>query len=84
MESWFSQVNRMRSIINDYEGNYVVVSHALPIRAVVASFLDLDERESFGIEIRPASMSAVDIENNKVLSIGTLLLSDRIRKVFSQ
>ncbi len=83
MESWLSQVKRMRSIISDYDGNYVVVSHALPIRAVVASFLDLDERESFGIEIRPASMSAVDIENNKVLSIGTLLLTDRIRKVFS-
>jgi len=83
MESWLSQVKRMRSIISDYDGNYVVVSHALPIRAVVASFLDLDERESFGIEIRPASMSAIDIENNKVLSIGTLLLTDRIRKVFS-
>ncbi len=82
MESWSSQVKRMRKIIDDYDGNYVVVSHALPIRAVVASFLDLDEKESFGIEIKPASMSAIDISNNKVLSIGTLLLTDRIRKVF--
>lgn len=84
MESWASQVKRMREVLMDYDGNYVVVSHALPIRAAVASFLELDERESFGIEIRPASMSAIDVSSNKVLSIGTLLLTDRIRKIFSK
>jgi probable phosphoglycerate mutase len=83
MESWNSQVKRMRSIIDDYDGCFIVVSHALPIKALTASFLDMDERESFGIEIRLASMTAIDVENKKVLSVGTLLLTDKIKKLFS-
>lgn len=83
MESWNSQVKRMRSIIDDYDGCFIVVSHALPIKALTASFLDMDERESFGIDIKLASMTAIDVENDKVLSVGTLLLTDKIKKLFS-
>lgn len=83
MESWDSQVKRMRSVISSYDGCFVLVSHALPIKALTASFLEMDERESFGIDIKLASMTAIDVENNKVLSIGTLLLTDRIKKIFS-
>lgn len=83
METWDSQLERMRSALNDYNGTYIFVSHALPIRVLTASFLGLDERESFGIDIKLASMTAIDVEKNKVYSIGTLLLTDRIKKLFS-
>ncbi len=84
MEPWDSQVKRMRSALDDLDGCYILVSHALPIRAVTASFLDMDERESYGIDIKHASMTAIDIEKNKVLSIGTLLLTERIKNIFKE
>ncbi|MCL5930377.1 MAG: histidine phosphatase family protein [Candidatus Thermoplasmatota archaeon] len=83
METWDSQLERMRSALNDYDGTYIFVSHALPIRVLTASFLGLDERESFGIDIKLASMTAIDVEKNRVVSIGTVLLTDRIKKLFS-
>ncbi len=83
METWNSQLERMRSALMDYDGSYIFVSHALPIRVLVSSFLGLDERESYGIDIKLASMTVIDVEHEKVYSIGTLLLTDRIRKLFS-
>ncbi|MCL4334082.1 MAG: histidine phosphatase family protein [Candidatus Thermoplasmatota archaeon] len=83
METWNSQLERMKSALEDYDGRYLFVSHALPIRVLTASFLDLNERESYGIDIKLASMTAIDVENKKVLSIGTPLLTDRIKKMFS-
>lgn len=84
MEPWDAQVKRMRNALNDINGCYILVSHALPIRAVTASFLDMDEKESYGIDIKHASMTVIDLDNNKLLSIGTLLLTDRIKKFFSE
>ncbi len=84
MEPWDSQVKRMRNALDDLDGCYILVSHALPIRAVTASFLDMDERESYGIDIKHASMTAIDVEKNKVLSIGTLLLTERIKNIFKE
>ncbi len=78
MESWESHQNRFRDVFSEVNGIWVMVSHALPIRAAVCSFLDIDEIESFGVEIRNASMSVIDLENSRVLSIGSLLLSKRI------
>jgi phosphoglycerate mutase (EC 5.4.2.1) len=43
----------------------------------------LNERESYGIDIKLASMTAIDVENEKVLSIGTVLLTERVKKLFS-
>lgn len=83
METWSSQLNRLKSALADYEGQYLFVSHALPIRVLTASFLGLNERESYGIDIKLASMTAIDVENEKVLSIGTLLLTERVKKLFS-
>lgn len=83
MESWTSQVKRMRNVLTEYDGCFILVSHALPIKALTASFLEMDERESFGIDIKLASMTAIDVERSKVLSIGTLLLTEKIRKIFS-
>jgi probable phosphoglycerate mutase len=79
METWESILTRMRAAIDDYDGCYIVVSHALPIRALTASFLGLDEAGSFGIDIKPASMTAVNVEDGKVLTIGTLLLTEKVK-----
>lgn len=84
METWSSQLDRLKSALADYEGQYLFVSHALPIRVLTASFLGLNERESYGIDIKLASMTTIDVENEKVLSIGTLLLTERVKKLFSK
>ena len=83
MESWESHQNRFKEVFSEVNGIWVIVSHALPIRAAICSFLDIDETESFGVEIRNASMSIVDLENSSVLSIGSLLLSKRILSTIS-
>ena len=84
METWNSQLDRLKSALADYEGQYLFVSHALPIRVLTASFLGLNERESYGIDIKLASMTTIDVENEKVLSIGTVLLTERVKKLFSK
>ncbi|MEM0157041.1 MAG: 2,3-diphosphoglycerate-dependent phosphoglycerate mutase [Thermoplasmataceae archaeon] len=83
MESWNSQVLRMRTVLDSIEDVHILVSHAMPIRAAIASYLDLDEVESFGIEIRNASMSVIDVQNEKIISIGSLLLSDRVKSMLA-
>lgn len=80
MESWESHVRRFRNVLDSVSGVWVLVSHALPIRAAISSYLDLNEEESFGIEIRNASVSVIDIDREKVICIGSFLISDRIRK----
>ncbi len=84
MEPWDSHIRRMLSLIADYSGSYIIVSHALPIKAIICHFLDLSEIESFSIEIKNASMSAVLLKDKKVLSVGSLLLSKRIIDAFSK
>ncbi|WP_337859981.1 2,3-diphosphoglycerate-dependent phosphoglycerate mutase [Ferroplasma sp.] len=81
MESFQSQADRMISLINSYDGNYIVVSHSFPIRCVLAHYLGMDEEESFGIDIRHASMSTIDLTSQKLLAIGSLLVSQRIKKI---
>ncbi|MEM0073142.1 MAG: histidine phosphatase family protein [Thermoplasmatales archaeon] len=80
METWESILKRMRETIKDYDGCYIIVSHGLPIRVLTASFLGLDEASSFGIDIKPASMTAIDVSEGKVLTIGTLLLTENVKK----
>ncbi len=83
MESWSSQVLRMRSVLEGTQGVQLLVSHAMPIRAAISSYLDLDEVESFGIEIRNASMSVIDVQNERIICIGSLLVSDRLRTMLA-
>ena len=52
MESWASHVARFREVLSRIDQTSVLVSHGLPIRAAVASYIGLEEVESFGIEIR--------------------------------
>jgi probable phosphoglycerate mutase len=83
MESFQSQADRMLNLIKSYDGFYIVVSHSFPIRSLLAYYLGMNEEESFGIDIRHASMSVIDLTSNKIMSIGSLLLSSRIKNIFS-
>ncbi len=83
MESFDSQQTRMMGLINSFDGNYIVVSHSFPIKCTLSYFLELGEEESFGIDIRHASMSIVNCSEGKVLSIGSLLLSKKIKDMLS-
>lgn len=80
MESWESHQERFISAINDVDGVSLMVSHAFPIRSAVAHFLDLDEDESYGINIRNGSITVVDLDSEKVLCIGSRHLTARVRK----
>jgi probable phosphoglycerate mutase len=83
MESFDSQQKRMIDLLNSFSGNYIVVSHSFPIKCTISHYLGLCEEESFGIDIRHASMSIINCETGKILSIGSLLLSRRIKEIFS-
>ncbi len=83
MESFESQMDRMIDLINSYNGNYIIVSHAFPIRCALSYYLGLNEEESFGINIRYTSMSVIDVKQKTLMSIGSLLLGNRIKKLFS-
>ncbi len=80
MESWESHQERFLSAMNDVEGVTLMVSHAFPIRSAVAHFLDLDEDESYGINIRNGSITVIDLDSGKVLCIGSRHLSPKVRK----
>ena len=73
----------MRSVLEGIQGVQLLVSHAMRIRAAISSYLGLDEVESFGIEIRNASMSVMDVENERIVCIGSLLVSDRLRSMLA-
>jgi probable phosphoglycerate mutase len=83
MESFESQRDRMIDLINSCNGSYLVVSHSFPIRCILSYFLELGEEESFGMDIRHASMSIINTKTGKIISIGSLLLSSRVKKIFS-
>ncbi|MEM0155928.1 MAG: histidine phosphatase family protein [Thermoplasmataceae archaeon] len=82
MEPWPSLVKRMERALQKHEGKNIYISHALPIRAVIANYLGLSELDSYGIEIRFASISVVDLSESRVLSIGSLKPSEAVRKSF--
>lgn len=79
MEKWESIRERMISVLNDYNGNAVLVSHAFPIRVFIANFLDLGENESYGISIGNASISVVDVFERKVIAIGSPVITENIK-----
>jgi probable phosphoglycerate mutase len=81
MESFKSQEERMVGLLNSFNGRYIIISHSFPIKCVIAHFLGLEEEESFGIDIRHASMSVIEAEQGKVLSIGSLLLSQKMKAI---
>ena len=83
LEQWGEVKERVIQAIYDYQGNVVFVSHMFPIRVAVAHFLGLDEDESLGIySFANASISVIDVKNNRVLAMGSPRVSDRLlRKI---
>lgn len=80
MESWESHKKRLIDILEKIEGTSVLVSHAFPIRSALSVYLDLDELESYGINIRYASISVIDLESSDVLCIGSRYLSEKVKR----
>lgn len=79
MESWESHIERFSSLAGSFQGCYIIVSHAYPIRAYASSFLGLGELESGGVGIKNATATVVDIDQGKVLSLGSYVLSRKVR-----
>lgn len=83
-ESWEAIVDRMEKALDRHEGNCIAVSHALPIRCLLSSYMGIrDEASAFGIQVETASMSCVDVERKNVLSVGSYVISGNVTKMFS-
>jgi len=81
LEQWGEVEKRVIQAIYGYQGDVVFVSHMFPIRVAVAHFLGLDEDESLGIySFANASISVIDVKNNRVLAVGSPRVSDRLLK----
>ncbi len=78
MEPWESHIERFLSLIDETGGRHILVSHAYPIRAILCHYMGLNEHESGGIEVKNASATVIDIENEKILCIGSTVLSERV------
>lgn len=83
LEPWESHVKRMRSCISSRSGSYLVVSHAMPIRTLICSYMSIaDEDSCKGVEIGYASMSGVICGSSGVISVGSQHLSDEFKSRF--
>ncbi|MCL5793826.1 MAG: histidine phosphatase family protein [Candidatus Thermoplasmatota archaeon] len=82
-ESWESQARRMREFMAGISENTIAVSHAMPIRALVSSIMEMDEIESFGIEIGFVSITVIDVGSERVESIGARSITPRLRSILS-
>ena len=69
---------RMMESLTTYTGVNIFVSHELPIKAAISSILHLDEEESRGFKIGNSSITVIDINNNMILSVGSLELTPRV------
>lgn len=83
MESWESHIERFLSFIGSRKGRHILVSHAYPIRAITSHYLGLGEHESYGIEVRNATATVIDLESNEILCVGSALLSRRVLNFIS-
>lgn len=83
-ESWESHLNRVSKFMSGVRGKVVAVSHAMPIRVMASSVLELDETESRGIEIPNASITAIDLEQNRLICLGSAGVSRRLREILQQ
>ena len=75
---------RMLSILEEKRGNTVFVSHGTPIKAVISSILGIGQKESDGIIIRNASITIVNLEESRILCIGSMGISPRIIEELNQ
>ncbi|BAB59400.1 phosphoglycerate mutase [Thermoplasma volcanium GSS1] len=84
MEEWTSLQTRVVEALAAREGINVYTTHSDPIRAAISYFLELGEPESYGISIKNASMTFIDVEIGRILSIGSIIVSDEIKKYVSR
>jgi len=83
LESWSSHMKRLDIALSRIEDMSIVVTHGLVIRTLISRVLGLDMEEFDGIYIRPSSMTTVDTDSNRIYSVGSFLVSKRIRDMFS-
>lgn len=84
LESWESQLGRMVECVDAREGSYLLVSHALPIRALTCRYLGiLKEDLCYGIDIKYASLTMVLCSPPRVLTIGSLHLDRSVKEEFN-
>jgi probable phosphoglycerate mutase len=69
---------RMITSLHANSGINIFVSHELPIKAAISEILDLDEEESKGVKLGNASITIIDINRRKIISIGSRELTPRI------
>jgi probable phosphoglycerate mutase len=84
IEPWDKIEKRMLSILNDYNGTVLLVSHAFPIRVLVAHFLSLGENESYGILINYATITLIDNINKNVVAIGSPVMTKRMEETLKK
>ncbi len=82
MEDWDDMISRVKSAMDSFNGKYIFVSHSDPIRAIASYYLGWTEDDSFGIDIKNASMTVIDSDKNKVLCLGAINLDPEIKKLF--
>lgn len=80
-ESWESHLRRLQRVMDAVDGKIIGVSHAMPITVMVASMLSMNQEESRGIDISNSSITVLDLEGRKILSIGSRRLSPRIEGI---
>ncbi|KAA8922715.1 2,3-diphosphoglycerate-dependent phosphoglycerate mutase [Thermoplasma sp.] len=79
MEKWESLQRRVVEAIASRDGINVYVTHSDPVRAAVSYFLEMGEEETYGLSIKNASMTVIDVEIGKPLTIGAISITDRVR-----
>ncbi|MCL5730970.1 MAG: histidine phosphatase family protein [Candidatus Thermoplasmatota archaeon] len=84
LESWASIERRMRNFSEEVSGNVIAVSHQITIRAIIASYLNIGEPESYGIDIGRATISAIDTDRKKVLCVGARRLPERLSNILRE
>ncbi|QKR00417.1 histidine phosphatase family protein [Metallosphaera tengchongensis] len=81
LEPWDILKKRVLEFISSLKPEQVVVavSHYDPIRAVIASILDLDDISAHGISIPNASVTAIEVMSSpKILAIGSPIISNSL------
>ncbi|CAC12468.1 hypothetical protein [Thermoplasma acidophilum] len=80
MEKWDSLQKRVVEAIASREGINVYVTHSDPIRAAISYFLEMGEEETYGLSIKNASMTVIDVEIGRILTLGAISMTDSVRK----
>ncbi|MGC8609354.1 MAG: 2,3-diphosphoglycerate-dependent phosphoglycerate mutase [Thermoplasmata archaeon] len=84
MERWDHLVLRVTEAISAYEGKTIFVSHSDPIRAAISYCLDMGESETYGISLKNASFTAMEIENKKLYCIGSVEMTEKLMKYLQE